>query len=182
MPMIYPNCSKDMPKICPRYAHDMPKICPWYAQDIHKISDTRVSLVGLLGLVGLIGPVGRVGLVGLVGLVSPVLKLLRKPANNFEWAAHYGLEEKSTTCQSIQSINRSTISRDETLQICCKTLLSSCEVSFLIWISAQATTSISCNWHVQQLELVQSKTLVKSFYCHSKVMIVGWKTYFSESF
>ena len=86
MPMIYPNCSKDMPKICPRYAHDMPKICPWYAQDIHKISDTRVSLVGLLGLVGLIGPVGRVGLVGLVGLVSLVLKLLRKPANNFEWA------------------------------------------------------------------------------------------------
>ena len=34
MPMICPNCSKDMPKICPRYAHDMPKICPWYAQDI----------------------------------------------------------------------------------------------------------------------------------------------------
>ena len=191
MPMIYPNCSKDMPKICPRYAHDMPKICPWYAQDIHKISDTRVSLVGLLGLVGLIGPVGRVSLVslvGLVGLVSPVLKLLRKPANNFEWAAHYGLEEKSTTCKSIQSINRSTISRDETLQICCKTLLSSCGVSttycrgFLIQISAQATTYISFNWHVQQLELVQFKASGTSFYCHIKVMIVGWKTYFSESF
>ena len=119
-------------KICPRFAQDMPMICPRYAHDMPKISDTRVSLVGLLGLVGLIGPVGRVSLVslvGLVGLVSPVLKLLRKPANNFEWAAHYGLEEKSTTCKSIQSINRSTISRDETLQICCKTLLSSCEVS-----------------------------------------------------
>ena len=53
----------------------------------------------------------------------------------------------------------------------------------LIQISAQATTSISFNWHVQQLELVQSsKTSGTSFYCHIKVMIVGWKTYFSESF
>ena len=169
MPMICPNCSKDMPKICPRYAHDMPKICPWYAQDIHKISDTRVSLVGLLGLVGLIGPVGRVSLVslvGLVGLVSPVLKLLRKPANNFEWAAHYGLEEKSTTCQSIQSINRSTISRDETLQICCRLC---CQA-----VRFQQPIAVAFLYRYQHKQ--QHISVVRTPW------IVGWKTYFSESF
>ena len=183
MPMIYPNCSKDMPKICPRYAHDMPMICPRYPQDIWYSCESGGSSGS--GWADRPSGSGRSG--GPGGFGEPGSKITPKACQQF-WMGSKKRAPPASQSNSIQSINRSTISRDETLQICCKTLLSSCGVSttycrgFLIQISAQATTYISFNWHVQQLELVKSKTLAKSFYCHIKVMIVGWKTYFSESF